>query len=283
MRQSIKIIHQAIEKLRAPEGQGDILARGKITPPSRADMKTSMEALIHHFKLYTEGFHVPEGEVYARSRRPRASSASTLWPMARTNPTAPSCRAPGCWLHLQAMDRAPSSWRRFRTFSRGVRACLGAPAGADRGGEAIIGTMQWTFVVAVQRQQVLRDRRGGPGPDRAQHPRCLRADPIGRPAHASPPSPRPARQLRLHARQPGLGRGADHQVSRGPPGLRDHPAFVARAGAGGVADPAGDRACVRHAGAGAYPGAGGATFYFMFQLQPVGRSRISRFAARRRA
>ena len=71
MRQSLRIMKQAIEKLRAPEGQGDILARGKITPPKRGDMKTSMESLIHHFKLYTEGFHVPAGEVYAAVEAPQ--------------------------------------------------------------------------------------------------------------------------------------------------------------------------------------------------------------------
>src|SRR6056297_2811850 len=71
MRESVRIMLQAIEKLRAPEGQGEIMARGKITPPTRGDMKTSMEALIHHFKLYTEGFHVPEGEVYAAVEAPK--------------------------------------------------------------------------------------------------------------------------------------------------------------------------------------------------------------------
>ena len=71
MRQSTYIIQQAIEKLRAPGGQGDVLARGKITPPSRTAMKTDMESLIHHFKLYTEGFHVPEGETYAAVESPR--------------------------------------------------------------------------------------------------------------------------------------------------------------------------------------------------------------------
>ena len=71
MRQSLHIIHQAIAKLRAPDGQGDVLARGKLTPPKRGDMKTSMEALIHHFKLYTEGFHVPAGEVYAAVEAPK--------------------------------------------------------------------------------------------------------------------------------------------------------------------------------------------------------------------
>ena len=71
MRQSTSIILQSIEKLRAPEGQGDVLARDKLTPPKRGEMKQSMEALIHHFKLYTEGFHVPEGEVYAAVEAPK--------------------------------------------------------------------------------------------------------------------------------------------------------------------------------------------------------------------
>ena len=70
MRESLKIIQQAIEKLGDCVG-GDVLARGKLTPPSRSDMKTSMEALIHHFKLYTEGFKVPEGEIYAAIEAPK--------------------------------------------------------------------------------------------------------------------------------------------------------------------------------------------------------------------
>jgi len=76
MRESLKIILQAIAKLR--ECPGDVLARGKITPPKRSDMKTSMESLIHHFKLYTEGFHVPAGEVYAAVEAPKGEfGAST--------------------------------------------------------------------------------------------------------------------------------------------------------------------------------------------------------------
>ena len=65
MRESTAIIKQACAKLRLPENQGPVMTRGKISPPKRAEMKTSMEALIHHFKLYTEGFHVPAGEIYA--------------------------------------------------------------------------------------------------------------------------------------------------------------------------------------------------------------------------
>ncbi|MCQ0092617.1 NADH-quinone oxidoreductase subunit D [Roseovarius sp. M141] len=103
MRQSTHIIHQAIEKLRAPEGQGDILARGKITPPKRSDMKTSMEALIHHFKLYTEGFHVPEGEIYVAVEAPKGEFGVYLVSDGTNKPYRAKIRAPG-YLHLQAMD-----------------------------------------------------------------------------------------------------------------------------------------------------------------------------------
>ncbi|HEX8827764.1 MAG TPA: NADH-quinone oxidoreductase subunit D, partial [Xanthobacteraceae bacterium] len=66
MRQSIHIMKQCLEKLHAPEGQGPVIIDDqKIVPPRREHMKRSMESLIHHFKLYTEGFKVPAGEVYA--------------------------------------------------------------------------------------------------------------------------------------------------------------------------------------------------------------------------
>jgi NADH-quinone oxidoreductase subunit D len=103
MRQSVHIIRQAIEKLRAPEGQGLVLARGKITPPSRADMKTSMESLIHHFKLYTEGFHVPAGEVYVAVEAPKGEFGVYLVADGTNKPYRAKIRAPG-FLHLQAMD-----------------------------------------------------------------------------------------------------------------------------------------------------------------------------------
>jgi len=103
MRQSTSIILQAIEKLRAPEGQGDVLARGKLTPPKRDEMKTSMEALIHHFKLYTEGFHVPAGEVYAAVEAPKGEFGVYLKADGTNKPYRSKIRAPG-YLHLQAMD-----------------------------------------------------------------------------------------------------------------------------------------------------------------------------------
>src|SRR6056297_938986 len=84
---------------------------------------------------------------------------------------------------------------------------------------------------------------------------------------------RAARGFRLYARQPGLGRGADDQVSRGPRGQRDHPAFVARAGAGGLAVASGDRTCGRHAGSGAYPRARGGQFLFHVPAAAGGQRR----------
>ena len=101
MRESVKIIRQCIGKLR--ETPGDVLARGKIGPPTRGDMKTSMEALIHHFKLYTEGFRVPEGEVYAAVEAPKGEFGVYLVADGTNRPYRAKLRAPG-FLHLQAMD-----------------------------------------------------------------------------------------------------------------------------------------------------------------------------------
>ncbi|CTQ49627.1 NADH-quinone oxidoreductase subunit D [Jannaschia donghaensis] len=103
MRQSLRIMKQAIAKLAEPEGQGDILARGKITPPKRSDMKTSMESLIHHFKLYTEGFHVPAGEIYAAVEAPKGEFGVYMVSDGSNKPYRAKLRAPG-YLHLQAMD-----------------------------------------------------------------------------------------------------------------------------------------------------------------------------------
>jgi len=101
MEESLSIMRQCLTKLRAEPGE--ILARGKITPPNRADMKTSMEALIHHFKLYTEGFHVPAGEVYAAVEAPKGEFGVYLVADGSNKPYRAKIRAPG-YLHLQAMD-----------------------------------------------------------------------------------------------------------------------------------------------------------------------------------
>ncbi len=101
MRESTKIMLQALKMLRAEPG--DILARGKITPPKRGDMKRSMESLIHHFKLYTEGFHVPAGEVYAAVEAPKGEFGVYLVADGTNKPYRAKIRAPG-YLHLQSMD-----------------------------------------------------------------------------------------------------------------------------------------------------------------------------------
>jgi NADH-quinone oxidoreductase subunit D len=101
MRQSISIMRQAIAKLR--EATGDVIARGKLSAPKRSEMKTSMEALIHHFKLYTEGFHVPAGEVYAAVEAPKGEFGVYLVADGTNRPYRAKIRAPG-FPHLQAMD-----------------------------------------------------------------------------------------------------------------------------------------------------------------------------------
>jgi NADH-quinone oxidoreductase subunit D len=101
MRESVGIIQQAIAKL--DQADGDVLARGKLTPPKRDEITTSMEALIHHFKLYTEGFHVPAGEVYAAVEAPKGEFGVYLVADGTNKPYKAKIRAPG-YLHLQAMD-----------------------------------------------------------------------------------------------------------------------------------------------------------------------------------
>jgi NADH-quinone oxidoreductase subunit D len=104
MRQSVKIMKQCIEKLRAPEGQGRVsVDDNKIVPPKRGEMKRSMEALIHHFKLYTEGYHVPAGEVYAAVEAPKGEFGVYLVADGTNKPYKCKIRAPG-FAHLQAMD-----------------------------------------------------------------------------------------------------------------------------------------------------------------------------------
>jgi NADH-quinone oxidoreductase subunit D len=75
----------------------------KVVPPKRAEMKRSMEALIHHFKLYTEGFHVPKGEVYAAVEAPKGEFGVYLVADGSNRPYRCKIRAPG-FPHLQAMD-----------------------------------------------------------------------------------------------------------------------------------------------------------------------------------
>ena len=104
MRQSVRIIRQCVEALRSPQGQGPVAVQdNKIVPPQRGEMKRSMEALIHHFKLYTEGFHVPQGEVYAAVEAPKGEFGVYLVSDGTNRPYKCKVRAPS-FAHLQAMD-----------------------------------------------------------------------------------------------------------------------------------------------------------------------------------
>ena len=100
IRQSLKIIRQSIADM--PEGEVTTLDP-RISPPRRAEMKRSMEALINHFKLYTEGYHVPEGEVYAAVEAPKGEFGVYLVSDGSNKPYRCKIRAPG-FAHLQAMD-----------------------------------------------------------------------------------------------------------------------------------------------------------------------------------
>ena len=100
MRQSLSIMKQCIEMM--PDGP--VLSEdGKVSPPRRGDMKQSMEALIHHFKLYTEGVHVPVGETYTAVEAPKGEFGVYLVADGTNKPYRCKIRAPG-FAHLAAMD-----------------------------------------------------------------------------------------------------------------------------------------------------------------------------------
>ncbi|MGB4191641.1 MAG: NADH-quinone oxidoreductase subunit D [Rickettsiales bacterium] len=100
MYQSLKIIEQCIEKM--PSGPVKSLDR-KISPPPRMEMKHSMEALIHHFKLYTEGYHVPKGETYVAVEAPKGEFGVFLVADGTNKPYRCRIKAPG-FAHLQGLD-----------------------------------------------------------------------------------------------------------------------------------------------------------------------------------
>ena len=100
MKQSLRIIKQVLATL--PEGPVKVNDH-KVAPPSRADMKRSMEALIHHFKLYTEGYHVPAGETYCAVEAPKGEFGVYLVSDGSNKPYRCKIRAPG-FAHLQATD-----------------------------------------------------------------------------------------------------------------------------------------------------------------------------------
>ena len=100
MRQSLRIIKQCLAEM--PEGPV-LSTDSKVSPPRRGDMKQSMEALIHHFKLYTEGFHVPAGETYTAVEAPKGEFGVYLVSDGTNKPYRCKIRAPG-FAHLQSMD-----------------------------------------------------------------------------------------------------------------------------------------------------------------------------------
>jgi NADH-quinone oxidoreductase subunit D len=102
MRQSLRIIRQCVEQM--PDGPS-IADDRKFVPPTRGEMKRSMEALIHHFKPYTEGYHVPAGETYTAVEAPKGEFGVYLVADGSNKPYRCKIRAPG-FAHLQAMEFA---------------------------------------------------------------------------------------------------------------------------------------------------------------------------------
>ena len=102
MRQSNRIIKQCVNWLRANPGPV-ITDNHKVAPPTRVEMKSNMEELIHHFKLFTEGFHVPPGEAYAAVEHPKGEFGIYLVSDGANKPYRLKIRAPG-FAHLQSLD-----------------------------------------------------------------------------------------------------------------------------------------------------------------------------------
>ena len=100
IRESLKIVIQCINEIPAGLIKSD---DRKVSTPSRIDMKNSMEALIHHFKLYSEGFHVPKGEAYAAVEHPKGEFGVSIVSDGSNKPYRCKIKAPG-FFHLQALD-----------------------------------------------------------------------------------------------------------------------------------------------------------------------------------
>ena len=102
MRESNRIIRQCVEWLR--NNPGPVMVENhKVAPPKRADMKSNMEDLIHHFKLFSEGFHVPPGEAYVGIEHPKGEFGIYLISDGANKPYRMKIRAPG-FAHLQTLD-----------------------------------------------------------------------------------------------------------------------------------------------------------------------------------
>jgi NADH-quinone oxidoreductase subunit D len=102
MRESNRIIRQCVEWLK--KNPGPVMAKdNKVTPPSRVEMKEDMESLIHHFKLFTEGFCIPAGEAYAAIEHPKGEFGIYLVSDGANKPYRLKIRAAG-FAHISAMD-----------------------------------------------------------------------------------------------------------------------------------------------------------------------------------
>lgn len=102
MRQSNRIIKQCVAWLRVNQGPV-MIDNYKVVPPKREDMKSNMESLIHHFKLFTEGFHVPEGEAYAAVEHPKGEFGIYIVSDGANKPYRLKIRTPD-YAHLQSLD-----------------------------------------------------------------------------------------------------------------------------------------------------------------------------------
>jgi NADH-quinone oxidoreductase subunit D len=102
LRQSNRIVKQCVAWLRANPGPV-MTSNHKVAPPSRVDMKTNMESLIHHFKLFTEGFHVPPGEAYAAVEHPKGEFGIYIVSDGANKPYRLKIRTPD-YAHLQSLD-----------------------------------------------------------------------------------------------------------------------------------------------------------------------------------
>ena len=127
VRQSIRIMKQCLQQM--PEGPVCSDDR-KIVPPKRAEMKQSMEALIHHFKLYTEGFKVPAGSVYVATESPKGEFGVYLVSDGTNKPYRCKIR-PTAFSHLQAMDFMSRGicWRIPPRFWARSTSCSGSVTG----------------------------------------------------------------------------------------------------------------------------------------------------------
>ena len=111
MRESVRIVSQCIDRLEQMQGEPWIADDRKVVLPPREELHTSMESLIHHFKIVTEGFRVPEGEVYVGVESPAASRAATSSPTAARSRGASSSarpRSPRCDATAACCRDAPS-------------------------------------------------------------------------------------------------------------------------------------------------------------------------------